>query len=125
MASCTICGTSFSTPEKVRGHIQGSGGEHAGIGFADAHEYISEAPDESAPEADPAGDPPADPASSPSRSEGLGVPQGKRVEAEPEQDDDPECPECGGNEWFDASKAGYDYGCPDCSSEEKWTVWNQ
>ena len=125
MASCTICGVSFPKPEQVRGHIQGSGGEHAGIGFQEAEQYISDARDEAASEADPAGDPPADPASSPSSSDGLGVPQGKHVEADAEQKDDPTCPDCGGNKWFDASTAGYDYGCPACSTGEKWTVWSQ
>lgn len=121
MASCKICGVSFPKSSQVRGHIQGSAGEHAGIGFQEAEDYISDARDEADESAESDGDPPADPPSSPSSSEGIGVPS----TAGTEQEDDPTCPECGGNKWFDASKAGYDYGCPDCSDAQNWTVWNQ
>jgi len=39
--------------------------------------------------------------------------------------DEPECPECGGNRYFDASEhTEYDYGCPDCSDEESWVVFD-
>lgn len=128
MASCTICGVSFPKRSQVRGHIQGSGGEHAGIGFQEAEDYISDARDEASESAAPDADRDADPASSPSSSEagadGLGVPQSKDLGPDPDQENDPTCPECKGNKWFDASKAGYDYGCPDCSSEGSWTVWN-
>lgn len=125
MASCTICGVSFGKPAQVRAHIQGSSGEHAGIGFRDAEEYISEAPDESAPDADAATDPAGDPPSSPSKDEGLGVPQKADTGPAASKADNPTCPECGGNRWFDASAAGYNYGCADCSSAENWTVWGQ
>ena len=38
---------------------------------------------------------------------------------------DPECPECGGADWFDASEhyPEFDYGCPECSTEDNWVVW--
>lgn len=125
MASCKLCGVSFGTPEQVRAHIQGSAGEHAGIGFRDAEEYISEAPDETddpAPEADPAGEPASDPPSSPSKDGGLGVPQRA---PRPSSEDDPTCPECEGNRYFDASEhTDYDYGCADCSDADSWVVWN-
>jgi len=35
MPFCSLCGVSFGTSEQVRGHIQGSKGEHLGIGYAD------------------------------------------------------------------------------------------
>jgi hypothetical protein len=39
--------------------------------------------------------------------------------------DEPECPECGGNRYFDASEhTEYDYGCPDCSDDESWVVFD-
>ena len=39
--------------------------------------------------------------------------------------DEPECPECGGNRYFDASEhTDYDYGCPDCSDDESWVVFD-
>jgi len=39
--------------------------------------------------------------------------------------DEPECPECGGHRYFDASEhTDYDYGCPDCSDEESWVVFD-
>lgn len=124
MASCTICGVSFGTPEQVRAHIQGSAGEHAGIGFADAAEFISDAPTDDDSDADPPGGAPGAPASSPSKDAGLGIPQ-KHVEAAAsEQEDDPECPKCGSNEWFDASEhTDYPYGCADCSDGTNWQVY--
>lgn len=40
-------------------------------------------------------------------------------------DDEPECPECGGNRYFDASEhTEYEYGCPDCSDDESWVVFD-
>lgn len=40
--------------------------------------------------------------------------------------DDPACPDCGGSRYFDASEhTKYDYGCPDCSTEDAWVVWNE
>lgn len=129
MASCTICGVSFGKPSQVRAHIQGSAGDHAGIGFRDAADYISEAPDESsdpAPEADPDAGPDADPPSSPSKDEGLGVPQRSTPTPDETKETDPTCPECGGNRWFDASEhTDYDVGCADCSGEDSWVVWNR
>jgi ssDNA-binding Zn-finger/Zn-ribbon topoisomerase 1 len=39
--------------------------------------------------------------------------------------DDPKCPECGGNRYFDASEyTDYQYGCPDCSDEDSWVVFD-
>jgi hypothetical protein len=41
-------------------------------------------------------------------------------------DDEPECPECGGNRYFDASEhTDYAYGCADCSGEESWVVFDE
>jgi hypothetical protein len=41
-------------------------------------------------------------------------------------DDDPRCPECDGNVFFDASEhTDFEFGCPNCSSEEEWVVWNE
>lgn len=127
MPSCTICGVSFGTRNQVRGHIQGSAGEHAGIGFHDAGEYISDAPVSDAPEQDAPAEPPAESADEPSPSkpddeEGLGVPS--NVER-PTDDDDPRCPECGSNQWFDASEVtDYQYGCAECSDGNSWQVFN-
>jgi len=128
---CTICGDSFGSPEGTRGHIQGSRGDHQGIGFADAQEYISETQYDPDSDGDPDADPPggaASPASSPSspsKDAGLGVPQRKRPQAQAEPKDDPECPECGSNRWFDASKhTDYSYGCADCSDRTSWQVFN-
>ena len=40
--------------------------------------------------------------------------------------DEPECPECGGNRYFDASDhTEYDYGCADCSDDESWVVFDE
>lgn len=40
--------------------------------------------------------------------------------------DDPECPECEGNVFFDASEhTDFEFGCPNCSDEENWVVWNE
>lgn len=39
--------------------------------------------------------------------------------------DEPECPECGGTRYFDASEyTEYAYGCADCSDEESWEVFD-
>lgn len=37
---CTICSKGFGSKEGARAHIQGSTGEHKGIGFADAEDHI-------------------------------------------------------------------------------------
>ena len=38
----------------------------------------------------------------------------------------PQCPECGGSRWFDASAhTDYEYGCADCSDEQTWVVWSE
>lgn len=122
---CTICGVSFGKPSQVRAHIQGSGGEHAGIGFADAEQYISDAQEIEADDADPPAGPPADPPSSPSSTEGLGVPDKHVTTPKPEQKDDPTCPECGSNRWFDASEhTNHQYGCAECSSATSWQVYS-
>lgn len=47
-----------------------------------------------------------------------------------ESPDVPECPECGGTEWFDPREVSngqvdFDYGCPSCSTEAEWVVWNE
>jgi hypothetical protein len=40
--------------------------------------------------------------------------------------DEPECPECGGSRYFDASEhMKYQYGCADCSDGDSWVVWNE
>lgn len=124
MPFCSLCGVSFGKHEQVRAHIQGSKGEHAGIGFANAEQYISETP----PDDDDDADPPGGSASSPSSSEaqgGLSIPERSVApEAKAEQKDDPTCPECGGNQWFDASEhTDYAFGCADCSSGTNWTVY--
>jgi DNA-directed RNA polymerase subunit RPC12/RpoP len=125
MASCTICGVSFEKPSQVRAHIQGSGGEHAGIGFADAEQYISDARVEDDNSGAPPGGPPGGAASSPSKDAVLGVPQGRRAQAQAEQKDEPTCPECGSNRWFDASEqTDYEYGCANCSDGTNWQVFN-
>jgi hypothetical protein len=46
---------------------------------------------------------------------------GKR---QPSPRDEPECPSCGGVDYFDASQVGFDYGCPHCSTPDTWEVWN-
>jgi hypothetical protein len=41
-------------------------------------------------------------------------------------DDDPTCPECGGNVFFDASEhTQFEFGCPTCSTDEEWVVWDE
>lgn len=126
MASCTICGVAFEKSEQVRAHIQGSGGEHAGIGFADAKDYISEARDEASPPTDSATDSASEPAEeSLSNEGGVGVPQHAQTTPD-EQSTEPECPECGGNRWFDASQhTEYSFGCADCSDSDSWVVFDQ
>jgi hypothetical protein len=40
--------------------------------------------------------------------------------------DDPSCPECDGNVFFDASEhTDFEYGCPHCSTDGEWVVWNE
>lgn len=121
---CTICGKSFGSPEGTRGHIQGSKGEHAGIGFADAQEYITETHIEEGSGGGPDADPPGGAASPASKDAGLGVPEKHVSQAQAEQKDDPECPNCGSNRWFDASEhTDYPYGCADCSDGSSWQVY--
>jgi hypothetical protein len=124
---CTICGVSFGTPEQVRAHIQGSGGEHAGIGFADAEQYISDAPIDEDGDADPPGGPPAGAAEEASKgTAGLDVPQRHVEGGAREQKDDPECPNCGSNRYFDASEhTDHPFGCPECSDGNNWFVYGE
>lgn len=126
MPSCTICGVAFGTRPQVRAHIQGSTGEHAGIGYADANEYISDAPVDEDEQGGAPADSPSAPADDGLSSDGLGVPQKDVAQGGASQSNDPTCPECGGNRWFSASEhTDYEYGCADCSTDTNWTVWNQ
>jgi hypothetical protein len=135
MPFCSLCGVAFGEPDQVRAHIQGSGGDHAGIGFNTAEEYITDtAPDvlDEDDDAGPAGGAagaPADEASSPSKASkdaGLGVPEKQVEESKAEQKDDPTCPECGSNRWFDASEhTDYPYGCANCSDGSSWQVYGE
>lgn len=129
MPYCTICGVGFAEPEQVRAHIQGSTGDHAGIGYADAEKHISDTP----PSGDDGGDPPGDPpggsaseASSPSKDEGLWIPQRDVSASSAGENSDPECPECGSNRYFDASEyTDYPFGCAECSDSTSWTVYGK
>jgi len=127
MPYCDICGVGFGESDQVRAHIQGSRGEHEGIGFADAEQYISATP----PSGDDDPDPPggaaggaAGEASSPSKHSGLFIPQRETSKPDAGEDDDPECPECGSNEWFDASEhTDHPFGCANCSDDNSWMVY--
>jgi hypothetical protein len=128
MPFCSLCGVSFGTSEQVRGHIQGSKGEHLGIGYADAEQYITESPPDDDNDADPPGGAaggPADESLSSQAQVGLSIPEAK-AEASPSagQNNDPTCPECGSNRWFDASEhTDYPRACADCSDESSWMVY--
>lgn len=130
MPFCSICGVSFGDSDQVRAHIQGSKGEHAGIGFADAEQYISESPPDDDDDADPPGGAagaPADESLSSQAQGGLNIPEAKaEASASAGQNNDPTCPECGSNRWFDASEhTDYPYGCANCSDGSNWQVYGE
>lgn len=131
--ACPICGVGFAKAGSVRAHMtRKTDEEHKGVNGWDYEESELSAEGSAEPEGEV--ESPESAASEGSASGGgLGIPEGPAgATAEPTASDggetsgesEPTCPECGGSQYFDATKAGYRYGCADCSTASDWVVYN-
>jgi len=120
--ACPWCDYTAPTGGSVQGHITGrSDGEHKGkrgpdVAVEDLRVDTEPAESATADGGTADGDPVADAPETDTAATQAGA----------GDSDEPTCPECGGNRWFDASEhTEYEYGCADCSDESGWIVWNE